>query len=70
MNAREALLPLLATRYRTTPTAVLSEETGVPVNTLRSWAHRAGLTSKDRIRLSGREWGQRPRGAQHKARSA
>lgn len=70
MTPREAWMPLLILRYRSTPTAELSEETGVPVNTLRSWAHRAGLTSKDRIRLSGREWGQRPRGAQHKARSA
>jgi DNA-directed RNA polymerase specialized sigma24 family protein len=56
VTPREKLRPLLLARYRTTPTDQLSEETGVPVNTLRSWAHRLGLTSKERLRDSGREW--------------
>lgn len=53
---REACRPILEARYRSEPTEVLSAETGVPVNTLRTWAHRLGLTSKARIRDSGKAW--------------
>jgi len=45
----EAALPILEARYATEDGQSFADELGIPLGTLRTWAFRAGLTSKARI---------------------
>ncbi|MFA5897902.1 MAG: MT-A70 family methyltransferase [Hyphomicrobium sp.] len=48
--------PILRAHYATSSADALSVLLGgVPVPTIRTWAHRLGLTSKERIRVRGRQ---------------
>lgn len=53
--SREACEPILKARYRSEATAVLAAETGVNINTLRWWAAKLGLTSRERLTESARK---------------
>jgi N6-adenosine-specific RNA methylase IME4 len=49
----EEAKPILIARYETESGDVLAAELGRPVNTIRTWAHRLGLTGKARIAARG-----------------
>lgn len=48
-HSKHTAEPILRARYESEPTEVLAAELGVPVNTVRTWAYRLGLTSRQRI---------------------
>ncbi len=59
----EAALPILEARYATEGGKALADELGIPLGTLRTWAFRAGLTSKARIAEMARVRNSKPREA-------
>lgn len=48
-HSKHTAEPILRERYASESAEVLAAELGVPVPTVRTWAFRLGLTSKDRI---------------------
>lgn len=52
---REEAAPILRARYQNEPAIQLAAELGIPVNTLRNWAFKLGLTSKARLAEMARE---------------
>jgi N6-adenosine-specific RNA methylase IME4 len=49
LHTFETARPILEKRYATEPGKLLADELGIPLNTLRGWAFKLGLTSKARI---------------------